>query len=98
MTAFLCKADCVQLQHINCLEIRAVVNKVKHAVPQLQNKSALIWTVVKYINMQEGTKQESLRSIDDSKSRRHYTMQWSFYLYTRYCICLPKLVTNVFLQ
>ncbi|KAL5004784.1 hypothetical protein ScPMuIL_018240 [Solemya velum] len=53
-----------KLQHVNCLEMEAVIRSVKHFLPKLQNKNVLIHsdntTVVQYINKQGGTKSQSL--------------------------------------
>jgi hypothetical protein len=53
-----------QLQHINCLEMEAVIRTVRHFLPRLKHKNVLIrsdnMTVVQYINKQGGTKSLNL--------------------------------------
>ncbi|CAC5403693.1 unnamed protein product [Mytilus coruscus] len=49
-----------QKQHINLLELEAVIRTVQHFLPQLQNQNVLLkcdnTTVVQYVNKQVGTK------------------------------------------
>lgn len=49
-----------QKQHINLLELEAVIRTVQHFLPQLQNQNVLLkcdnTTVVQYVNKQGGTK------------------------------------------
>ncbi|VDI82659.1 Hypothetical predicted protein [Mytilus galloprovincialis] len=53
-------SDIQKTQHINCLELEAVLKTIQHFLPQLKGKNVLLRcdnsTVVQYINKQGGTK------------------------------------------
>ncbi|XP_045212562.2 uncharacterized protein LOC123563664 [Mercenaria mercenaria] len=53
-----------RLQHINCLEMEAIILSVTHNLPHLQNQNVMIrtdnTTVVQWINRQGGTKSVAL--------------------------------------